>query len=77
MKYASSLQPLEKTSVRRHVLVRVCPRCGGHGLVEACGERTVTYGEEMPLRQCRLCEGSGMVTETVTLTKEWKPFRKL
>ena len=77
MTFASSLQPIEKTSTRRYTQIRVCPRCGGHGLVQVDDERDLPYGEEPPLRQCRLCEGSGMVTEMMTVIKERKPFRAI
>lgn len=56
--------------------VEVCGRCGGYGRVVRWPNDDVWKIEKPMEETCPLCEGTGLVQKTVTVTTDLAPFRR-
>ena len=72
----NKLRPEQKIFPHHHSTVEVCGRCGGHGRVLVYPEGDIWKQKEPEEVRCPLCEGSGMVRKTTTITIDLKPFKQ-
>ena len=56
--------------------VEVCGKCGGEGKILVWPEGDLWKQHEPTEEACPLCEGSGMLRKTVTITTDLTPFRR-
>lgn len=71
------LQEKEQKIFRRsHHSVEICGRCGGEGQILVWPEGDLWKQDEPTLEICPLCEGTGLLHKTVTITTELAPFKR-
>ena len=56
--------------------VEVCGKCGGDGKILVWPEGNLWKQDEPTEEICPLCEGSGMLRKTVTVTTDLAPFKR-
>ena len=56
--------------------VEVCGKCGGEGKILVWTEGDLWKQDEPTEEICPLCEGSGMLRKTVTVTTDLAPFKR-
>lgn len=56
--------------------VEVCGKCGGEGKILVWPEGDLWKQDEPTVETCPLCEGSGMLRKTVTITTDLAPFKR-
>lgn len=56
--------------------VEVCGKCGGDGKILVWPEGDLWKQDEPTEEICPLCEGSGMLRKTVTVTTDLAPFKR-
>lgn len=56
--------------------VEVCGKCGGEGKILVWTEGDLWKQDEPTEEICPLCEGSGMLRKTVTITTDLAPFKR-
>ncbi len=56
--------------------VEVCGKCGGDGKILVWSEGDLWKQDEPTEEICPLCEGSGMLRKTVTVTTDLAPFKR-
>lgn len=66
----------QKIFHRYHRSVEVCGKCGGEGKILVWPEGDLWKQDEPTEEICPLCEGSGMLRKTVTITTDLTPFKR-
>lgn len=66
----------QKNFQRQNRSVEVCGKCGGEGKILVWPEGDLWKQEEPTLEVCPLCEGSGLLRKTVTITTDLSPFKR-
>lgn len=56
--------------------VEVCGKCGGEGKILVWPGGDLWKQDEPTEEICPLCEGSGMLRKTVTITTDLAPFKR-
>lgn len=66
----------QKIFQRFNRTVEVCGKCGGEGKILVWADSDLWKQDEPTEEICPLCEGSGMLRKTVTITTDLTPFKK-
>ena len=66
----------QKIFHRYNRTVEVCGKCGGHGKILVYPDGDLWKQNEPTEEICPLCEGSGMLHKTVTVTTDLSPFKR-